>query len=122
LILEEAQQVVQKAKAKSEVASTITGKHNALASGLLKAQEIIRNSSDASLGEELERGFKYLMHRVKLDGFLEAAKKAEFKGNNKKAIDQYQEALFLIRNDDIPDDQQRVEIQQIEAKLSELGV
>ncbi|MGM0985407.1 MAG: hypothetical protein ACQEXI_00255 [Pseudomonadota bacterium] len=121
LILEEAQKVAQKAKEKSEVASTATAKHNALASGLLKAQEIVRNSSDASLGEELERGFKFLMHRVKLDGFLEAAKKAEFKGNNKKAIDQYQEALFLLRNDDIPDDQQAVEIQQIEAKLIELG-
>ncbi|SFT96543.1 hypothetical protein [Halomonas saccharevitans] len=121
LIIEEAQKVAQKAKEKSEVASTITAKHNALANGLLKSQEIIRNTSDASVGEELERGFKYLMYKVKLDGFLEAAKKAEFKGNNKKAIDQYQEALFLIRNDDIPDDQQGVEIQQIEAKLIELG-
>lgn len=121
LILEEAHQVAQKAKAKSEVASTITAKHNALASGLLKAQEIIQNSSDTLIGEELEHELKFLMHKAKLDGFLEAAKKAEFKGNKKKAVDQYQEALFFIRNDDVPDDQQSLEIRQIEAKLKELG-
>lgn len=121
LILEEANNVAQKAKAKSEVASTTTAKHNALASGLLKAQEIIQNNSKSSIGDELERELKALMHNVKLDGFLEAAKKAEFKGNKKKAIDQYQEALFFIRNDDVPDNQQRSKIGQIEAKLKELG-
>lgn len=121
LILEEARQVAEKAKAKAEVASTVTAKHNALASGLLKTQEIIQNSSDASAGKQLERELKFLMHKAKLDGFLEAAKKAEFKGNKNKAIDQYQEALFFIRNDDVPDDQQSLEIGQIEAKLKELG-
>ena len=53
-------------------------------------------------------------------GYLEAARKAEFKGNVKKAIDQYQEALFFIRNDDIDDTQQRFEINEIETKLTEL--
>jgi hypothetical protein len=121
LILEEAHQVAEKAKAKAEVASTTTAKYNALGSGLLKVQEIMQNSSDPSAGKKLELELKSLMHKAKLDGFLEAAKKAEFKGNKKKAIDQYQEALFFIRNDDVPDDQQSQEIEKIEAKLKELG-
>jgi len=38
----------------------------------------------------------------------------------KKAIGQYQEALFFIKNDDIPDSQQANEIREIEAKIEEL--
>jgi len=120
LVLEEARKAVDKAKAKANVASTSTAKHNALGSGLLKAQEIMKNSSNPSAGQEIESELKSLMHKVKLDGFLDAARKAEFKGNKKKAIDQYQEALFFIRNDDIPDDRQSKEIEEIESKLKEL--
>ena len=121
LILEEAHQAAKKAKAKAQVAATTTSKHNALGSGLLKVKEIMQNSSDPSIGETIELELKSLIHKAKLDGFLEAARKAEFKGNKKKAIDQYQEALYFIRNDDVPDDQQSQYIEEIESKLKGLG-
>ena len=81
----------------------------------------MQNSSDPTTGETIELELKSLIHKTKLDKFLEAAKKAEFKGNKKKAIDQYQEALYFIRNDDVPDDQQGQYIEKIESKLKELG-
>lgn len=121
LILEEAQKVAEKAEQKAEVAATTTAKHNALANALLKVQEIMTDSSDPSVGQGIELELKSLMHKAKLDGFLDAARKAEFKGNTKKAIDQYQEALFFIKNDDVFDDQQNNEIEQIKSKLRELG-
>lgn len=121
LVLEEAMQVAEKAKAKAEVAATATSKQNALGAGLLKVREIMQNNEDVIAIGGIELELKTLMRKAKLDGFLEAAKKAEFKGNKKKAIDQYQEALYFIRNDDVPDDQQNEEIRQIEAKLKDLG-
>jgi len=114
-------QVAEKAKAKAEVAATATSKQNALGAGLLKVREIMQNHEDVIAIGGIELELKTLMRKAKLDGFLEAAKKAEFKGNKKKAIDQYQEALYFIRNDDVPDDQQNEEIRQIEAKLKDLG-
>jgi hypothetical protein len=121
IILEEAKKAADKAKSQAEVAATPTSKSSALGRGLLKVQEIKENSSDPSSIQEIESELKSLMHQSKLDGFLDAAKKAEFKGNKKKAIDQYQEALYFIKNDDLPDEQQIQEINEIESKIKELS-
>lgn len=120
LIIEEACKVADKGKAKAEVAATIASKYNALANSLIKVKDIFKNLSNPTFGKKVEKELKFLIHKIKLDGFLDAAKKAEFKGNKKRAIDQYQEALYFIRNDDIPDDQQIKEIKEIESKLKEL--
>ena len=120
-ILEEANSVADKAFEKASVASTPKTKERALATGVLKVREVTESLEDRSLANSLEERLRGEIHRVTLDGYLEAARKAEFKGNVKKAIDQYQEALFFIRNDDIDDTQQRFEINEIETKLRELG-
>jgi len=121
LILEEANSVVDKAFEKAGVASTPKTKERALATGVLKVREVTERLEDRSLINTLEERLRSEIHRVTLDGYLEAASKAEFKGNVKKAIDQYQEALFFIRNDDIDDTQQRFEISEIETKIRKLG-
>ncbi|MDA2932986.1 hypothetical protein MYX82_01440 [Acidobacteria bacterium AH-259-D05] len=121
LIMEEAQSIAEKSSAKSNVAGSVRSRETALANGLLKIQEITANLGDPERGIHLIETHQCLIHRTKLDGFLDAARKAEFKGNKKKAIDQYQEALYFIRNDDIPDEQQQKEIQEIESKLEELS-
>lgn len=121
LIVHEAQKAAQKAISKAELAITPSSKQNALGSGVIKVQEIFEQSSDPSTGLSIVNDLKSQMHKAKYEGFLEAAKKAEFKGNSKKAIDQYQEALFFIRNDDVPDEQQKNEIEHIESKLKDLG-
>ncbi|NLE21927.1 MAG: hypothetical protein GX624_03990 [Actinobacteria bacterium] len=61
------------------------------------------------------------VHGAKLGGFIEAAEKAEFKGNKKRALDQYQEALYFLKTDDIADDSQASEIARIAAKVEKLG-
>lgn len=52
---------------------------------------------------------------------LEAARKAEFKGQKKKALDQCQDALYFLYNDEIDDSLQAEKIVEIEAKISELS-
>ena len=120
LIIEEANTVADKSFGKASVASTPKAKERALAAGILKVREVTESLEDRSLATSLEGRLRLEIHRVTLDGYIEAARKAEFKGNVKKAIDQYQEALFFIRNDNIDDTQQHSEIHEIEAKLKEL--
>jgi len=53
-----------------------------------------------------------------LNKYLEEAGKAEFKGNLKKALDQYQEALYFLKNDDVDDILQSKEIASIESLVT----
>ena len=121
LIVSEAESVVEKAFEKSSLTSTANAKERALAAGVLKLREITQGLKKRSLVKPMEEKLRHEIHRVTLDGYLQAARKAEFKGNIKKAIDQYQEALYFIRNDDIDDVQQQSSIREIEVKLEELG-
>lgn len=59
-------------------------------------------------------------HRTQLCDFVNSAKKAEFKGNKKKAIDQYKEALYFLLNDDVPDERQEKAIRWLRNKVAEL--
>jgi hypothetical protein len=49
-----------------------------------------------SVLDELESQVLAFSQETQLNAFVESARKAEFKGQKKKAIDQYQEALFFL--------------------------
>lgn len=68
----------------------------------------------------MEIKVRKFLHETQLNAFLEEARKAEFKGNKKKALDQYKEALYFLRNDEIDDSLQAGKIKEIEKKISEL--
>ena len=121
IIVAEASDVSKKAFEKSSLATTAKSKERILAAAVLKVREVGQSLEERSYVASLELKLRREIHRVTLDGYLDAARKAEFKGNIKKAIDQFQEALFFIRNDDIDDAQQQLEIRDLEAKLEELG-
>ncbi|MCY4140336.1 MAG: hypothetical protein OXF56_18985 [Rhodobacteraceae bacterium] len=121
IIVNEASDISKKAFEKSDLATTAKSKERVLATAVLKVREVGQGLEERSYVDSLELELRKEIHRVTLDGYLNAARKAEFKGNIKKAIDQYQEALFFIRNDDIDDAQQQSEILDLEAKLEELG-
>lgn len=120
IILEAANAVAEQARDKADLAATARAKSSALGAAYLKAKEILSESNSDRFGIDLLQKLKQASHQATLDGFLEAARKAEFKGNSKKAMDQYQEALFFIKNDDIPDSQQITEIREIEQALKRL--
>ena len=56
-----------------------------------------------------------------MSGYVETAEKAEFKGNTKQALDQYLEALYFLKTDDVDDQLQAAEIARISRKIAELG-
>jgi hypothetical protein len=76
---------------------------------------------DPTLLDGLEARLKDTIHGLQLNSYLEAAEKAAFKGQRKKALDQYYEALYFLKHDDIQDTLQTGNIAAIEAKIVELG-
>jgi hypothetical protein len=120
IIEEEVRSVIDKASKKSEVSASQRTKETALTSALIKVEEILENMGSKNKANSIRNELNYLIHKTKLDGFLEAARKAEFKNQRKKAIDHYQEALYLIKNDKVSDDEQAEIIDEIEQKVAEL--
>jgi len=120
LILQGLEAEVETAQAKAEVASTVKSKINQLSKALLKVQEYKTKTSDPAPLDMLEEKLQALIHQTQLDGYLQKARKAEFKGQRNKALDQYYEALYLLKHDDINDSLQADHIAAIEGKIAEL--
>lgn len=93
----------------------------ALSKALLQIRSLKSKVVHPILLDALESQVKGFIHKTQLDSYLEQAKKAEFKGQNKKALDQYYEALYFLKNDAIPDATQKEQISFIEGKITELG-
>ncbi len=68
-----------------------------------------------------EAKLRKVIQEIQLSSYLNDAKKAEFKGDKKKALDKYYEALYFLQHDEIDDALQTNEIEDIEAKIKELS-
>ena len=71
--------------------------------------------------KEAETKIRQEMDGVRLRMEIERAQKLAFKGQKKRACEAYLDALFLLRTDATPDDQQRDTAAKIEAAIKELG-
>ena len=124
ILVETLQDTAEQARTKSGLASTPSGKVNPLAKLVLDVQAARAEYADVAEVDgrldDLERSAEQLHHHARLRTFVEAAEKAEFKGQLKKALDQYQEALYFLRTDDVPDSAQSEEIATMEAKIGEI--
>lgn len=118
--IEAAETEVSKALASAETATTPKTKVNRASKALLALDAIRREIADYEELVPHEQQIRRFMHEANLNGFLDAARKAEFKGNKKKALDQYQEALFFLLNDDVDDSLQSEHIKSLEAKICQL--
>jgi hypothetical protein len=112
---------VEKLLAKAEIASSPKTSINEANKALLKIRESKNQLIDKTKLDELETKVKRLSHETQLNSFLDAARKAEFKGQKKKALDQYQEALYFLKTDDVDDSLQAERIGEIETKISEIS-
>jgi hypothetical protein len=120
-VVEDVQAKVEKAKRKADIATTATTRVNAYSPALLAIAEGKPEMRDSSRLEPYEVEVKRAMHTAQLSGYVEAAEKAEFKGNAKKALDQYQEALYFLKTDDVDDELQAAELARISSKIADLG-
>jgi hypothetical protein len=111
----------QKALAKVEVSTSPKTKTSTLSKILLKIQDYKHQTSKPDVLIPLENNITQEIHQIQLDSFTDEAKKAEFKGNSKKALDKYYEALYFLKTDKIDDSKQKEFIQSIESKIKNLG-
>ena len=121
ILAEAAQSTADAARAKASVASTVKSKVGILSKALLAIREYAAKSERPDGLAQIEGAISRETHLAQLLGYLDEAKKAEFKGQKKKALDQYYEALYLLRHDDVDDSLQRDQIGVIEAKIFEFG-
>ena len=120
IILESLKLDIEKAKAKFDITNTPKAKINEINKVLIKIQEYKREIKNKTHINKVEKEFNRTKHETQLNVYMETAKKAEFKGQNKKALDQYQEALYFLKNDEIDDQFQKDNINKIDKKIKDL--
>ncbi len=111
----------QKALAKAEVSTTLKTKINPLSKILLRIQDYKAQTSKPDVLNSLEQKITQEIHKIQFDSFISDAKRAEFKGNKKKALDKYYEALYFLKTDKINDSIQKDNILSLKSKIKELG-
>jgi len=113
--------MVKAALAKAGVVSTQRTAISIAEKALVQLREFRGKTDDPGAMSALEGRLAGFIYDRQLEGHLDTARKAEFKGLPKKAIDAYQEALYLLRTDRIDDGMQAQQISEIEEKLKKLG-
>jgi hypothetical protein len=112
---------IDKCLKKSSVAKSLAAK----LTPLTKALQILNDAEDsgdfddewiAAKRTEVES----IIHASELGKLMETAARFEFKEEWKKAVSAYQDALFFLKNDAIPDDEQESLINSIERKIADL--
>jgi hypothetical protein len=120
MIVEGLKELVVQTLAKARLASSDSSRITHATKAILKIQDYIGKTSEPGALEALQNELKEFIHRTQLNVHLEAAKRAEFKGQNMKALDKYRDALYFLRHDEIEDALQKDQIETIEQKVAEL--
>lgn len=121
IILDYLKSEFEDARTKVGLSSSVKNKVSLLSKVLLKIRELKKGTKSPAILDPLELQIYQLIHEVQLAGYLDEAKKAEFKGQKRKALDQYYEALYFLKHDEIDDSLQKEHIGFIESKIGELG-
>jgi hypothetical protein len=109
------------ARDKSHNSKTLSGKIGPLNKVLEAITKYQLELDDVTELERLEVTVRHEVANVIARHYMEEANKADFKGQKKKAIDQYLEALYAMLNDPIPDEIQKGDIELAKRKIVELG-
>jgi len=103
--------------------SGLAGTPSSKISPLLKAIDLLgqlKLLGESELIQSREQSLKTRINWVKFNDIEEKARRAEFKGNSAKALSYYQDALFHLLNDEIPDEKQNEKIHEIRQKIDSL--
>lgn len=121
IIGEHVREELTEARSKSRNATTPAGRTSPFAKVIEKVTEFYKQAEDTAALAKLEREAREEMDRARLAVEIEKAERAAFKGQKKRAIDAYLDALFILKRDSIDDADQRTEIEDIRHKIQELG-
>lgn len=109
----------QSALNKASVAQSAKSKISALSKAVLAARSVKSQAPD--IAGKIEIDLLTEIARITVADYLEKARKAEFKNQKKKALEQYYEALYFLKHDEIDDRLQTENIRMLETKIVELG-
>ncbi len=121
IIFEQINNMINELKNKDEITLPIKSKISEANKILTKIIEYKKYAMNIDKVEEYENKIKKYIIETQLNMYLEEAKKAEFIGNKKKAIEKYKEALYYLKTDKIDDSLQQDKIKEIELKITELS-
>jgi hypothetical protein len=120
IILKTMRALVNEAIERSEVAATLTAKVNCLSKALLQVRRYKNQTSNPEAIASFESKILVLIQKAKFANMLDAANKAEFKGQRSKAVDFYGNVLYFLKNE--ADESLRNQfLSGIEAKIAELS-
>ena len=121
MVLEWVEQELVNVRSKSQAGTTPASKTRPYTKLLENFSVVYTALDDVEDVKEAELAVRQEMDTVRLGVEIERAEKLAFKGQKKRACNAYLDALYLLRKDSIPDDQQRATIVKIETKIKELG-
>lgn len=95
VVLERAQEIIDKAVDRSQTAATPTGRLSAISKAQAEIRDLARQYPTNGL-QKKEEALSAARLAVEVHNHIEAAKKAEFKKQHRKALDAYREALYIL--------------------------
>ena len=120
LIQEVVEETETKARDRAEVASTVATKVSAAKRGIQALHKLQEEVGEHPAIDHAKAGLKEYAREIEFTSYIDAAQKAEFKRNHKKALDQYLEALYALKTDNVPDETQAKTIAELEEKIAAL--
>ncbi len=108
---------------RAQTVKTKAAKISAANKALLLLQQAEDDAETAYPQEVINRWrkvFSLFVHHTELETLLMKADKAAFKEEWKKALGAYQDVLYFLTHDDIPDDEQAEQIAYIEDRIAEM--
>jgi len=121
IVLEGVNEEVEKSLEKAEIETSHKKSANEISKALIKIKEGKRELKNPSMLDELESKIESIKYKTELNEYIENAQRFEFKGKERKALDQYQEALFFIKSKKIENIITSDKINEIENKINELS-
>ena len=121
MLAEAGEEIVQEAKRKAETAATTTSKVNAFGKAALNLAELQKEYGPHAGVSKAEAYVRAAIDIVKVSTTMDEAQKAEFKGQKAKALERYQEALYLVLHDKTDDSEQRELIATLVTRITSLG-
>lgn len=121
LILTFLSEELEKLSSKISFSGSPKIKVNYLLKMLLRIRDYKGKTDSPKSLDNLDQSVALQINTIKLEAFLDDAKKAEFKGQGKKALDEYYEALYFLKHDEIDDSLQNTNISFLEGKILKLG-
>ncbi len=120
ILTEQIELILKDSISKAKLAKTDSSITSAINMGITKLEKLSDIVGDEDSVFQAMDTLNEQSKKILYSSFIEKAKKFEFKEQYSKALDQYYEALYVLKTDDVNDAKQVAEIEELEQKIQEL--